>query len=466
MAQTVLCQQCFSELKGSSHCYHCGFDYLSAKKYKGALPPFVYLKNNKYLLGRVLGRGGFGITYVAAEVYNGRVLRRVAIKEFMPSEYSNRVDGTKTVVPYADAKSKHVFEHGKMRFVDEARTLKTFKGDNDIVEIFDYFEENNTAYIVMEFLDGRDIRTMANEAGGKVAKEFADKVLINTANTLKKVHKMGILHRDISPDNIYYIRSCQIKLCDFGAARDFVSSQNKGLSVLLKHGYAPLEQYDRKGNQGPWTDIYALCCTYYRLVSGNPVPDALYRAKGLTVNSLFSLNCGVSKNVSDVIQKGMATKAEDRYQSCEDFMKALILADSNYESLLHPTKMGKTQPPPPPPPPPPPQPPKKRNELYVEILSGNNWNKRMYISKNTIFKIGREAAKVDYVVSSPKAGRLHCYIEYDGKKIYLVDNKSTNGTYVNGKKLEPLKKYSIIPGTKIYLANKECVLRIDIDKTK
>lgn len=310
------CPNCFKPLNGQKTCVYCNFNYENQKTYNGALEPFTVL-NNKYIVGRVLGRGGFGITYKVKDISRNIFY---AVKEYMPSEYSSRSDGTKTVKPFADKKSQYVFKHGKEKYVEEARTLIKLKNDPIVVDILDYFEENNTAYLVMEFLDGTDLRGMAKKNGGKIDPDFAKNVFVIVASSLVEIHKKNILHRDLSPENIFITKNEDIKLIDFGSARSFVSTQNKGMSILLKQGFAPPEQYSVEGPHGPWSDVYALCATFYHLVSGKKLIDALFLYRGEHQPSLFELGCPVTKRTSDVIQKGMALDYKKRYK---DFMQLL-----------------------------------------------------------------------------------------------------------------------------------------------
>ncbi len=330
MAQTVICQHCFSSYSGSGPCPNCGYDPAAAKKYDKCLAPFTELYNSRYLIGHVLGRGGFGTTYVALDLETST---RVAIKEYMPAEYSSRSEGSNTVTPFADEKSRYVFEHGKKRFVDEARTLLKLLDDPIVVDILKYFEENNTAYLVMEFLDGTDLKTMAKQNGGKIDVGFARMVFVTVASSLAEINAKGILHRDLSPDNIIYTTDDRIKLIDFGAARNYVSSQNKGLSILLKIGYAPPEQYNKNDEHGPWSDVYALCATFYHLVSGKAPVDALFRKRNMHQPTLLELGVPVTKKTSDVIEKGMALEVRDRYKN---FME--LLRDFDYPDQVQKPK--------------------------------------------------------------------------------------------------------------------------------
>ena len=314
------CPNCFAMLGGHEDCPVCGYNYTKdEKKPSGVLPPFTLLAD-RYLTGKVLGKGGFGVTYVAMDIESAALC---AVKEYMPSEYSVRGVDKKSVIALSDRKARYVFEHGRAKFVEEAKTLYALKSNPVVVDISDYFTENNTAYLVMEYLDGTDLRRMCKSSGGKISPELAKEVLVTVATAMVDIHKMGILHRDLSPENIYITKNNEIKLIDFGAARDYVQTQNSGMSILLKPGFAPPEQYSSKGSHGPWTDVYGLCSTFYTIVSGKSLIDAMYRYRGEIQPTLYSLGCPVTKKTSDVIEKGMELDYEKRYRSFEELLRDL-----------------------------------------------------------------------------------------------------------------------------------------------
>lgn len=316
MALQGSCPNCFSPLKGQEVCPCCGYDISKEKKYIGILPSFTILKE-RYLIGRVLGRGGFGITYLAMDIYRNQCC---AIKEYMPSEYSVRSNGALTVTPKSETKAQAVFKHGREKFLEEAQTLSKLQDNPIVVDILDYFEQNNTAYLVMEYLDGTDLKEAAKANGGKLDPDYAKTVFVTVASSLMAIHEKKILHRDLSPDNIVVTTDRRIKLIDFGAARSFVSDQNNGMSILLKPGFAPPEQYEKKGNQGPWSDVYALCATFYKLVSGQAVVDASFRGRGEKLPTLSELGVAVSKKTSDVIEKGLVLDYKKRYQNFKELL--------------------------------------------------------------------------------------------------------------------------------------------------
>lgn len=441
---------------GSTICPNCGNDYSKNKQFAGVLPAFTLL-NNRYLIGRVLGKGGFGVTYIAKDIISNNIC---AVKEYMPSEYSTRSGGTQNIVPFSDDKARFVFTHGRDKFMEEAKTLLKLRNNPIVVDILDYFTQNNTAYLVMEYLDGQDLRKMARTSGGKLDPDFAKMVFVTIASSLMEIHRMNILHRDLSPENIIVTSNGRIKLIDFGAARNFVSTQNKGMSILLKPGFAPPEQYNAKGTQGPWSDVYALCATFYTLVSGKPLVDALFRYRGEQQPSLASLGCPVTKKTSDVIERGMELDFKRRYK---DFKELLDDIDINV-SAPPPRRERTVDKPPQPNPPQPPKPPEiKQVQPYVAAIVGNSLCNKVFIGNNDVFKIGRSAQSCQYIVSGDtNISRIHCYLRFDGNRIYLCD-ASSNGTFFeNGTQLVKNKEYVINPGTKFYLATRNHMLVLNV----
>jgi len=236
-----------------------------------ALPKGFVLKD--YQIERVLGHGGFGITYLAAE---SNLNRHVAIKEYLPVEFAVR-EGDTTVKPRSSA-DKEDYEWGLERFVQEAGTLAVFRHPA-IVSVYRYFEDHGTAYMVMEYEEGQSFAAVMRERRGKFSEDELRTVLMPLLDGLAVVHKSGYLHRDIKPGNIYIRTDGSPVLLDFGAARHAIGNKSKNLTSIVTPGYAPMEQYFSDGNQGPWTDIYALAGILYQAVTGDVPPEAPARVK-------------------------------------------------------------------------------------------------------------------------------------------------------------------------------------------
>lgn len=229
----------------------------------------------RYVIQEVLGQGGFGITYLGIDKLYGN---KVAIKEYYPQEIAMRKAQYEDVVTVTSIEEKNNYDKGKKRFLDEAQVMARFNKNEGIVKILDFFEANNTAYIVMEYLEGITLKQYLGKYGVIQFRNLIE-MMLPLLEALIEIHSQGLIHRDISPDNIMVQHNSKLKLMDFGAARDYTESGNKSLTVILKPGYAPPEQYQTHGVQGPWTDIYALCATIYKCLTGITPPDAIARGK-------------------------------------------------------------------------------------------------------------------------------------------------------------------------------------------
>ena len=273
----------------------------------------------RYTIEGVLGQGGFGITYLGTDELHEK---KVAIKEFFPQGIVTRnieYQDTETVTFVGE---KDNYEKGKERFLKEARTMAKFSKDEGIVKALDFFEINNTAYIVMEYLEGVTLKQYLRE-NQRIAPEDLIELLVPLIESLDEIHSQGMIHRDISPDNIMVLPDGRIKLMDFGAARDYTEFGEKSLSIVLKPGYAPPEQYQTHGIQGPWTDIYALCATMYKCITGENPPDAIERVMDDHLKKISEFGIVIPPQEEAAIIKGMSVSAKDRYQDIKDFCEDL-----------------------------------------------------------------------------------------------------------------------------------------------
>ena len=316
-----LCPHCMKEVdkENAGQCSHCGYDFLETKEIHHQLKPYTILAG-KYLVGDVLGEGGFGITYIG---YDLNLEIRVAIKEFFPNGYATRESKNTSVLTVYAGKNIDIVYKWRDNFLKEARSLAKCANLSGVVGVKDFFQENNTAYIVQEFLEGQTLKEYCKERGGKLPVEQLLSALEPVILALEEVHKEGLIHRDISPDNIMLLRGGQMKLLDFGAARDFTQEGDKSLSVLLKPGYAPEEQYRTKGNQGPWSDIYALAGTIYKCITGVTPPESMERMRKDELQRPSALGVSISPTVEKVLLKAMEVYAENRYQTIEEFHRDL-----------------------------------------------------------------------------------------------------------------------------------------------
>ena len=313
-----LCYNCFKEIpEGTGPCPYCGFDLSeNVKKYPVALRAGTLL-NGRYLIGRVLGQGGFGITYLA---WDESLKARVAVKEYMPNEMAARMGTTVSVAMKSRAED---FAYGLERFQEEARTLAKFMGQPNIAGVTDYFDENGTSYFVMDYIEGISFKTYIANAGGKVSVEEALNVMIPVLRALTAVHAEGFIHRDVTPDNIYITKDGNVKLLDFGSARYSLGDKSKSLDVVLKVGYAPKEQYTRRGRQGPYTDVYSCAACLYAAITGFLPPESLERLDHDELIPLSQAGVEIPLYLERAILKGLAVQPENRFQTAGEFLEAL-----------------------------------------------------------------------------------------------------------------------------------------------
>lgn len=325
MSRYSICLGCMQEKGDAEVCPYCG--------YREGTPPLAphYLRPGtvlagKYLVGRGLGHGGFGTTYIARDQVLGI---KLAIKEYLPQDCASRAPGSNMVVPFSGDGAKR-FADGLESFLQEARTLARFDGSPNIVGVRDFFTENGTAYLVMNYLEGITLKQYLVRSGGKpVPFEKMLGILLPVMDALRTVHAAGLLHRDVSPDNIFLTTSGQVTLIDFGAARQSMNLnvqnvQQQSVSVILKPGYAPEEQYRSHGRQGPWTDIYALGATMYRTLTGRIPPEALDRLENDTLVPPSKLGIRIPAYAEAAILRAMAVHAENRFQTVDEFRAALL----------------------------------------------------------------------------------------------------------------------------------------------
>ena len=445
-----LCPVCFQEAMEHGECRNCGYHAEESSAVKDYLAPFTILKE-KYLLGKSLGQGGFGITYLAENMQSGL---RCCIKEYFPSGLlqGRTPDGALIL---ADEENRPEYEEGKQQFIEEACALQELRENISVVDILDFFEENGTAYFAMELIEGCNLRVFRKNHNPKQTLKMALQMLFLLGSSLAEVHRFGMIHGDISPENILITQDGEIKLIDFGAARSFrQGSDNKERKIYLKPNYAPYEQYTQKPCQGPWTDIYALAATFYFIVSGRKMLDALSRAKGASYPPLHELCPAVSRQLSDVIDKALAFDYHDRYRRMLDFLDALeqVVRPEDYDidlgALMPKSKASKqaeihvetsddsekmcqveeqNMP----------EPkrlaaffhPKKRRLAYLELTmrkSGGHISRRRWIIEpNRTVKVGRLATSDVMMPADNQISRNHCEVFYnEPKREFIVRDLS------------------------------------------
>ena len=316
------CPGCMNIKSGGAVCEHCGYDERKGNAPHQLQTGMVLL--GKYLIGRVLGQGGFGITYLG---WNRYLDTPVAIKEYYPDSFVERNAAYDTTVVCKTERMEEYYTENRMRFLREAKTLARLQSVPQIVSIHDFFEMNNTAYIVMEYLRGDDLRSLVRKRGGRLSAAETLNIMRPVMAALAKVHEAGLVHRDISPDNIMLQYDGSVKLMDFGAVRSVNNpSVNKELTqatqAIVKHGFAPMEQYSSKGSIGPWTDEYALCATMFYCMTGKVpenAPDRIMDESELDWDGI----AGLTDKQKKILKVGTAVKAKDRFPNMRALMTVL-----------------------------------------------------------------------------------------------------------------------------------------------
>ncbi|MTV48313.1 protein kinase [Heliobacillus mobilis] len=312
-----LCMGCMGQKGEATVCPSCSYEEGSAVILPHQLPSRTLLKN-RYVIGRVLGHGGFGITYLA---WDTTLNTRVAIKEYFPRDLTTRSYGNLTVFIYT-GNARNQYLYGLDKFLEEARALARFAHHPGIVAIQDFFQENETAYMVMQYMEGMTLKEYLDSVG-RITYDTALSILMPVMDAVREVHAAGMLHRDISPDNIYITKTKQVKILDFGAARYALGDFTQNISILLKPGFSPEEQYRSRGHQGPWTDVYSLAATLYMAITGLIPPAAIDRLHADLIQAPSQLGVTIQREVEWALLKGLSVKAENRYQSVKEFQMAL-----------------------------------------------------------------------------------------------------------------------------------------------
>ena len=345
-----MCSYCMTRSLRNGVCTQCGKTPAIPQAADIALPPGTILTDEKrFMIGEKLGHGGFGITYVGMDM---ETEDRVAIKEFMPKHIVNDRNGTILVVP-PDRQSE--YEKFLRSFHKEAHTIHLLKRHPAIVEVNYLLETNNTAYLVMEMLQGMDLNKFLRSVG-KLSTKQAFELLTPIINALIFTHGNGVLHRDISPDNIYICLDRSdlkkprlsdvkaLKLIDFGAAHVAVADFTHSFPGVRKSGYSPLEQNWDAVHQGTWTDVYAFAATFYYTITLEVPPAASDRSGDTdSLKSPSRIGANISPEAEQVLLKGMAVGRKNRYQTMDAFcsdLKAAFPSSSKKYPVAEPKKAG------------------------------------------------------------------------------------------------------------------------------
>lgn len=323
-----LCPGCMQHLKDSNTtCPHCGYPE-KRLTVKDSLPIFSILAG-KYLLGAPLGKGGFGITYIAMHLPDEKI---VAIKEFFPANLAVRDTDNETVVPADDTKAVY-YRTGMKSFSEEGRILYLLSDIEHVIHVAEQIQANNTTYLVMEYVPGISLKKYMKQQQKLFSEQETLTLMQPILIALQAMHQKGILHRDISPENLMLSPDNTLTLIDFGAARTFSRSDDDNLTVILKRGYAPEEQYHSNSRQGPWTDLYAVCAVMYQMLTGILPQEASARAEEDHLTPISRIEgLSLSPSTCAALEKGLQMDPMERYPDIGALMK-----------VLYPAKKEKTQ---------------------------------------------------------------------------------------------------------------------------
>ena len=317
---TTRCYNCLEATETISKCSKCNFNNAKIPSNPSALMPGTLL-DDRYFIGRVLGQGGFGITYVSYDEILGQI---VALKEHYPKAIVQRNQKTLDVIP----QNLNEFNDGLRKFTDEAKSLAKFQGHKNIVSVLSYMRAKKTAYMVMEYIEGRTVKEILQGPNLLPVKDSIE-IILEVLEGLGACHAQKLIHRDLTPDNIYITTTGAVKILDFGSARVTQEGGDNEFTQILKKSYAPIEQFQQGSSQGPWTDIYSVGATFYRLITGQP--PALNSVDRLLNDTLkrpsdFKKVSGWNDGLEAALMKALAVRPEQRYQDIDSFKVDLLNA--------------------------------------------------------------------------------------------------------------------------------------------
>lgn len=338
MEDRKLCMHCMARKADEQEaCPVCGFIERDFVPEKHHLPPRTILKG-QYLVGCALGEGGFGITYIGWDLF---LHMPVAIKEYFPSGVVIRDQGQHTVNVFA-GKDEQSFLLGRDRFFREAQKVARFDNNPGVVSVKNCFLENGTAYIIMEYISGINLGTYAAQRGGKLGFQETLQLLKTPIQTLEELHRYSTYHRDISPENLMLSKTGTVKLIDFGSAMES-DSEKKTRVLMVRSGYSPVEMYSSTGKDGPYSDVYSMAATIYKLITGVTPPAATERlnADSLVRPTMLGVK-EISQEQEAALMKGMAVQLNDRYQTIAEFFHDLYGYGINDAPLSKPQPKHRT----------------------------------------------------------------------------------------------------------------------------
>lgn len=430
MSTVKTCMHCFSGSIVNGVCNHCRQSEQTQDKRRATALPLQTVLNGRYYIGDVLGSGGFGITYSAWDMQDKK---RVAVKELFPSKDVSRLADQRTV-RVVDGQESY-FQHVSQCFINEANLLIQLKKVPGVVSLYSMFSENETLYYAMEYLEGVNLRDRLDLSGTMTWEQIVP-ILRAVLQAMEYLHGAGLIHRDISPDNIFLTTDGNARLIDFGSVRTY-NGEKRSFTTFMKQNFAPIEQYKSNGDQGPWTDIYALCVTVYYSLTGTLPPSAPDRVMNDTIKPISSLCPQLPQNVAAALHKGMAVNMDDRYKDVRHLVKDMF-----------------SSPPPPPPPPP-------KQLFNIICTSGIHRGEQWSLTQNTRLLIGRQPhCDIRYPQTMTYVSGNHCTIAVDSRGAIMVrDDMSRNGTWLENTQMRGGTWYMAARGCRIRFAQEEYLIQ-------
>lgn len=373
----------------------------------------------RYRVERVLGEGGFGVTYMVTDMKENRIS---AMKEYMPADIAYRRPNSAEVLPQQG--NADSFQRFRDKFLEEARIIYRYRGHPNIIEVRHLFYDNNTAYYVMEFINGMDLDKCLKQRGGHLSWEELRPIMAQVAAALQEVHRGNMIHCDISPDNIFILEGGQVKLIDFGAAKSTL--QGSSSIIMLKRGFAPPEQLSTNGRMGPWTDVYAMAVTIYRAYTGKMPPTAEDRLTN--DRTIWPSQMGIAAPTpgwEQALQRAMALRIEERYQDVGTFWQDL----AGGGQTIH------------------------RPALLLEGLRGVYAGAQIRVTGEIILGTDRSRCSLPIPPGTPGISRVHLRIWPEDGQIAIMDMGSTYGTWIGNRRMTAGLVYILPPGGTIYMGD-------------
>ena len=440
-----ICPQCYAPLSGKQCA--CGFSAAPNSDFALALPNCVLLAE-RYVLIHVIGAGGFGVTYKALDT---RTKTICAIKEYVPTGVARRLENG-MLVPDAPSKAE-IYRHAMQRFMEEAYILQSLNTLTATASITDFFEENGTAYFVMEYINGNNIKQELSRTG-KIPLPKAVRILGAVASALDYIHtEAKIFHRDISPENIMLTADGGVKLLDFGSAKLVSKQANQHFTVVLKAGYAPPEQYSSATPQGPYTDVYALASTFYYMVTGMKIPDAPARIHGSRYTPMKEL-MDIPAALSDAVDRALALNRHERTQSCARFwlevQNSIQTAKPKVQAPMPTLTQTSAVPL-----------NKAGNGAGCIVVRCGSKAFAMRLRSNIAYRVGRSKTSHIILPQDQRLSNLHFFLYYDSKSgLFAIKDVSRNGIRIKNNRLAKNRFYSVAPGTVLILADHACEITL------